>query len=233
MNDATDKMNKKTENKNNYYRSIQEVINLSVHPICIRGNNGIFLICNRSFSESFLDDLKLTEWLSNLDFETSHKLCDLEIEVYSLEVGIIIEENIIINGHTWDFIITKLTIENMVITVWEFSRIYRKIGSGKKFRPQIMEAINILKTTISNLNESQRNNLALYCLGASHNLISKILNISVGTSKNRIRDIQNKLPINNKEDIFIIIHISGISFILLKYIAQLITNNVNRLLKKQ
>ncbi|MCL2896805.1 conjugal transfer protein TraJ [Brenneria tiliae] len=219
--------------KRRYCHYMQKIINLSAHPICIRESNGDFLICNHAFAETFLMNLKLTEWLSNLDFETSHKLCDLEIEAYSLELGLVIEENIIINGISWDFFITKLNVGNVAISIWQFTRIYRKIVLAKRFSSRIMETLTTIKAVVSDLNESQRNNLALYYLGASHSLISKILNISIGTSKNRIRNIQNKIPIDDKEEIFIIIHISGLSILFVKQITNLINKNVNNLLRKK
>jgi hypothetical protein len=45
---------------------------------------------------------------------------------------VVIEENIVVNGKVWDFIVTKLIIENNTITVWMFSRIYRKMGMAKQ-----------------------------------------------------------------------------------------------------
>ncbi|HIB5996381.1 TPA: hypothetical protein ACWXCU_004646 [Klebsiella pneumoniae] len=226
------KKKKMKGSKNIYYHYIQEVINLSTQPICIRENSGEFLICNKSFSEFFLRELKLTEWLSSVDFEISHKLCELEIEAYSLDIGVVIEENIVVNGKMWDFIVTKLIIENNTITVWKFSRIYRKIGMANRFSSNILNAITSFKEIVAKLNESQRNTLALYYLGASHNFISKILNISVGTSKNRILHIQNNIPIDNKDEIFIIIHVSGMSLVFIKHVIRLLSTNVNRLLKK-
>lgn len=144
----------------------------------------------------------------------------------------VIEENIVVNGKMWDFIVTKLIIENNTITVWKFSRIYRKIGMANRFSSNILNAITSFKEIVAELNESQRNTLALYYLGASHNFISKILNISVGTSKNRILHIQNNIPIDNKDEIFIIIHVSGMSLVFIKHVIRLLSTNVNRLLKK-
>ena len=52
------------------------------------------------------------------------------------------------------------------------------------------------------------------------------------TSKNRILHIQNNIPIDNKDEIFIIIHVSGMSLVFIKHVIRLLSTNVNRLLKK-
>ena len=214
------------------YNYLQQFINLSVDPICLRENSGEFLICNHSFTEKLLGNLQLTEWLSTLDFETSYKLSALELEAHTLEFGIVMEENINLRGTQWDFIITKLIIDGIVMTIWQFSRIYRKVVLNNKFEPGLTAAIDRLKQLVQELKESQLNNLTLYCLGASHNLIARILNISTGTSKNRIKSIQDRLLIENKEELFILFHVSGISVVLYKRTLQTLVKNVNRLLNK-
>lgn len=216
----------------NCYNYLQQFINLSVDPICLRENSGEFLICNHSFTEKLLGNFKLTEWLSTLDFETSYKLSALELEAHALEFGIVMEENINLRGAQWDFIITKLIIDGIVMTIWQFSKIYRKVVLHNKFEPQLAAAIDRLKQLVQELKESQRNNLTLYCLGASHNLIARLLNISIGTSKNRIKSIQDRLLIENKEELFILFHVSGISVLLYKRTLQTLVNNVNKLLNK-
>lgn len=214
------------------YSFLQQFINLSVDPICLRENSGEFLICNHSFTEKLLGNLKLAEWLSTLDFETSYKLSALELEAYALECGVIMEENINLRGKQWDFIITKLTIDGIAMTIWQFSRIYRKVVANNKFEPGLTAAIDRLQKLVEELKESHKSNLSLYCLGASHSLIARILNISTGTSKNRIKYIQDRLLIDSREELFILFHVSGISVLLYKRTLQCITRNVNRLLKK-
>ena len=118
------------------------------------------------------------------------------------------------------------------MTIWQFSKIYRKVVLHNKFEPQLAAAIDRLKQLVQELKESQRNNLTLYCLGASHNLIARLLNISIGTSKNRIKSIQDRLLIENKEELFILFHVSGISVLLYKRTLQTLVNNVNKLLNK-
>lgn len=214
------------------YSFLQQFINLSVDPICLRENSGEFLFCNHSFTEKLLGNLQLTEWLSTLDFETSYKLSALELEAYALECGMVMEENISLRGKQWDFIITKLMIDGIVMTLWQFSRIYRKVVLKHKFEPALTAAIDRLQRLVHELKESHKSNLTLYCLGASHGLIARILNISTGTSKNRIKHIQDRLLIGSKEELFILFHVSGISALLYTRMLQTIASNVNKLLNK-
>lgn len=220
------------EPKGVYYHYLQKIINLSADPICLRENSGQFLICNHSFTEKLLGNLQLTEWLPTLDFETSYKLSALELEVQALDFGIIIEENISVKGHRWDFIISKLVIEGIALTLWQFSNIYRKVIFKNKFSPGISAAIDRLEKLLPELKDSHKSNLTLYCLGASHGLIARILNISEGTSKNRIKSIQERLMIEKKEELFVLFHISGLSVLLYKRTLQILVSNVTRLLNK-
>lgn len=220
------------ESKSIYYHYLQQVINLSADPICLRADSGQFLICNHSLTEKLLGNLKLTEWLPTLDFETSYKLSALELELQTLDFGIIIEENINLRGHRWDFIISKLVVEGIVLTLWQFSTIYRKVVLKNTFSPGISAAIDRLEKLVPELKDSHKSNLTLYCLGASHGLIARILNISIGTSKNRIKRIQEKLMIEQKEELFVLFHISGLSVLLYKRTLQILVSNVSKLLNK-
>ncbi|ELA1619183.1 TPA: hypothetical protein OMI73_005178 [Klebsiella pneumoniae] len=215
-----------------YVHHLQQTIEFSDNPVCIRANNKDFILCNQAFSDKFLIGTELTEWLSSVDFELSYKLSALDLEACIIKSGVIVEESIMISGRVWDFIITKLIIDGIIITIWQFSRIYRVTISTEKIPSDIARTIKYFKEIYSGLKESQKKNLVLYCSGASHRLISSILSISPGTSKNRIKNIQTLLSIDKKEELFIIFHISGLSLLCIRDTIQLATKEVKNLLKK-
>lgn len=62
--------------------------------------------------------------------------------------------------------------------------------------------LNEFKNALGFLTDVQIETLALYSFGASHNQISEVLNIAVGTSKNRVNRILAALPIRTREEVF-------------------------------
>ncbi|HBY5157897.1 TPA: conjugal transfer protein TraJ, partial [Klebsiella pneumoniae] len=74
--------------------------------------------------------------------------------------------------------------------------------------------------------------LALYSFGASHNQISEVLNIAVGTSKNRVNRILAALPIRTREEVFYFLFASRMAFSFCKVVTELIGSRVNKLLTK-
>ncbi|MDR4658451.1 hypothetical protein PAG51_25810 [Klebsiella pneumoniae] len=82
------------------------------------------------------------------------------------------------------------------------------------------------------LTDVQIETLALYSFGASHNQISEVLNIAVGTSKNRVNRILAALPIRTREEVFYFLFASRMAFSFCKVVTELIGSRVNKLLTK-
>lgn len=69
-------------------------------------------------------------------------------------------------------------------------------------RSGFIKKLNEFKNALGFLTDVQIETLALYSFGASHNQISEVLNIAVGTSKNRVNRILAALPIRTREEVF-------------------------------
>ncbi|HAT3652236.1 TPA: conjugal transfer protein TraJ [Raoultella ornithinolytica] len=143
-----------------------------------------------------------------------------------------IEENLSINGKSWDFIIEKMTFENVEFSLWKFCHLQRGGFLLSPVRSNFVKKVNAFKNAIGLLNEVQLETLSLYSFGASHHHISEILNIAEGTSKNRINRIYARLPIRSKEDVFYLIYASGMAYSFFKISNEVISKRVNKLLNK-
>ena len=99
-------------------------------------------------------------------------------------------------------------------------------------RSGFIKKLNEFKNALGFLTDVQIETLALYSFGASHNQISEVLNIAIGTSKNRVNRILAALPIRTREEVFYFLFASGMAFSFCKVVTELIGGRVNKLLNK-
>lgn len=115
----------------------------------------------------------------------------------------LIEENLPINGNRWDFIIERMSFDGTEFTLWKFCHLQRGGFTVSCSFWFYKNSTNLRMHSV--LTDVQIETLALYSFGASHNQISEVLNIAVGTSKNRVNRILAALPIRTREEVFIFI----------------------------
>lgn len=216
-----------------FFRELQSTVDLSSHPACIRLRDGSFSHCNHSFSTTFLPNIEVNTWFKNIEIASSLRLSALDAEIYSVGQQVFIEENLSINGESWDFIIERMTFGNVEFSLWKFCHFQRGGFLLSPVRSNFVKKINAFKNAIGLLSEVQLETLALYSFGASHHHISEILNIAEGTSKNRINRIYARLPIQSKEDVFYLIYASGMAYSFFKVTNEIISRRVNKLLNKR
>ncbi|RSV97772.1 conjugal transfer protein TraJ [Klebsiella aerogenes] len=144
----------------------------------------------------------------------------------------LIEENVTINGKRWDFIVEKMSFKGNKFTLWKFCHIQRGGFLLSPARNNLISKINAFKNAVIILSDVQLETLSLYAFGASHTIISDVLNISAGTSKNRINRIYSTLPVKTKDEVFYLLYASGLAMSFFRVVGELMSKRVNRLLNK-
>ncbi|MET5081244.1 conjugal transfer protein TraJ [Klebsiella pneumoniae] len=203
------------------------------HPACIRLRDGSFSHFNHSFATTFLHNINVNIWFNRLEISSSLRLSALDAEVYSGDRKMLIEENLPINGNRWDFIIERMSFDGTEFTLWKFCHLQRGGFLLSPVRSGFIKKLNEFKNALGFLTDVQIETLALYSFGASHNQISEVLNIAVGTSKNRVNRILAALPIRTREEVFYFLFASGMAFSFCKVVTELIGSRVNKLLTKE
>ncbi|MEX0468004.1 conjugal transfer protein TraJ [Klebsiella pneumoniae] len=183
-----------------FFREMQLTVNLSSHPACIRLRDGSFSHFNHSFATTFLHNINVNIWFNRLEISSSLRLSALDAEVYSGDRKMLIEENLPINGNRWDFIIERMSFDGTEFTLWKFCHLQRGGFLLSPVRSGFIKKLNEFKNALGFLTDVQIETLALYSFGASHNQISEVLNIAVGTSKNRVKEGANKQVISSQAD---------------------------------
>nr|MCI7860793.1 conjugal transfer protein TraJ [Klebsiella pneumoniae] len=134
----------------------------------------------------------------------------------------LVEENLPINGNRWDFIIERMSFDGTEFTLWKFCHLQRGGFLLSPVRSGFIKKLNEFKNALGFLTDVQIETLALYSFGASHNQISEVLNIAIGTSKNRVNRILAALPIRTREEVFYFLFASGMAFSFCKVVTELI-----------
>ncbi|MGE0968593.1 sigma factor-like helix-turn-helix DNA-binding protein (plasmid) [Klebsiella sp. WOUb02] len=227
-----DRIESQKLSQSEFFRNLQGLVRFSDQPTCLRLRCGNFLCRNSSFDHAFLKSVDFNHWFESIEINTSLRLSALEAEIYADNKFVFVEENLSINGFRWDVIIEKIFYMNTEATVWKFCHIRRGAFLMSPRNTQFINQINDFKMAISLLNDVQHETFALYILGASHQCISQVLNISVGTSKNRINRILALLPEQIRDDVFILAFASGVVVSLFRTANELLCRNVTKMLNK-
>ncbi|MGG7695154.1 conjugal transfer protein TraJ [Klebsiella aerogenes] len=227
-----DRIENTTTSQLEFFRELQITVNLSSHPACIRLRDGTFTHFNISFAITFLKSVSFEEWFKSIDVSSAIKLSALDTEIYSDEDVLLMEENLDINGSHWDFIIERMSYKGIEFTIWKFCKLQRgdflTSLQHRKCAPKVSE----FKKSIEMLSEVKTETLALYCFGASHQVISEILSIQKSTAKRRINRIYSELPVKSRKELYYLVFASGLAFQLFKVIDEIIKRRVNGLLNK-
>ncbi|ELC8790415.1 conjugal transfer transcriptional regulator TraJ [Salmonella enterica] len=198
-------------------RQINPLENLMValqhfpNPACIRDISGKFLFCNDLFRKFFLNKTHSAEnWLlSQTDF------CELisvtEMEAYRNEhTHLNLLEDVFIQNRFWT--ISVQLFENNLdgFVVWEFfdaTHVHYTNNFKTRFPVDydIIRCIEEIKDT-SSIASSRTDVFYLYGSGLSHSVISKILNISIATSKNHASVIRSHFSVGNRDELILLLY---------------------------
>ncbi|EPY5208143.1 hypothetical protein ACXDTG_002473 [Klebsiella pneumoniae] len=210
----------------NYIRRCEheELISIFPFPVLLRSRNGEYIYANECFSSEFLAHSEASVWFSEMSL-SEHFMS----KVVSKDNCFAFEERAVIGGRLWSVCMVKVLIKNILYGIWFF---FDRESKGRLYDTPLLikERVDSFKKVIEGFNEKQTVTFSLYCLGASHNLIAKILNISPRTSKNRIYEIHERFQKHSKDDFFLLIHAGGLSQYMVNDISKIITNKAVKLI---
>ena len=215
-----------------FFRELQLSVNLSSHPACVRLRDGTFTHFNASFASTFLCSVKFADWLNSIDIASALRLSALDVEIYSNEEIVLLEENITLNSQRWDFIIEKMAFMDNEFTLWKFCHVQRGPFFMPLYPSKTLSKVNDFKKAIRMFGEVKFETFALYCLGASHQVISEVLSIQESTSKRRVNRIYADLPVKSRDEVYYLIFASGVASQLFKVASEILSRRVTRLLNK-
>ncbi|HCM6148959.1 TPA: conjugal transfer protein TraJ [Klebsiella aerogenes] len=141
-------------------------------------------------------------------------------------------ENLIINGRRWDFVLEKMTFQNVEFTIWKFCNLQRGAFLTSSHSRKLTSKVNEFKKSMRMFSDVKLETFALYCFGASHQVISEVLSIQKSTSKRRINRIYAELPVKSRDEVYYLVFASGVACQLFKILEELVRKRVNKLLNK-
>ncbi|ENZ2930162.1 conjugal transfer transcriptional regulator TraJ [Salmonella enterica] len=195
----------------NLLENLITVIQHFPNPACIRNVSGKFLFCNALFRELFLKETYSAEkWLlSQPDF--SELISITEMEVYRNEhTHLNLVEDIFIQNRFWTISVQFFYSKPDGIVVWEFfdathvrhTNNYKPRFSGDYDIKKLIETIR----DISSVSSFRNDVFYLYSSGLSHSSISKILNISIATSKKHASFVCSHFSVCNRDELIILLY---------------------------
>lgn len=205
-------------------REHEALISLFPFPVLLRSRNGEYVYANEYLSSEFLSNSDVSVWFSEISL-SEHFMS----KVISMDNSFAFEDRVFIDGRLWSIFVVKVLIDDSFYHSWFFfDREIKRVLNDVPLL--IKDRVDIFKKIIEGFNEKQIFTFYLYCFGASHNLIAKILNISPRTSKNRIYEIHEKFPSYSKDDFFMLIHAGGLSHYMLSVISKIIASKAVRVI---
>lgn len=215
----------------NSLQCIEEVINLLMYPVCVRDNSGNFIMMNNSFETEFIhNDSNIELWFENLPIEVSLLLSQNELESFLKMDSLLSIDPVCIHNHNWSICFQVLSCKKCIYSVWHF---YRKILTNPNIKGKLFPYKNI-DSNLYDYRDSrsllQWNALNLHLAGFSHHMISKLLSISVGSSKNYTADAHDFFKTSSRDEIIISIYTNGIYQSVFKNVEYIVRSNVNKLL---
>lgn len=217
----------------NSLQCIQEVINFSSYPVCVRNSNREFILMNRYFKSELLKIYPSPEnWFSCLPQEVIVELSRMEINSFLQAENICPLNAIHIDGVYWDVYFQIISVDNEIFCMWQLNKtcMQRSSNNLDMFSYKKMEDLVIEYRTKCSLNHLYV--YSLHVAGLSHESISKILSISPGTSRNIITDVHAFFNTNSRDDLIISSYASGDFLNISKLVLFLIKRNVNKMLLK-
>lgn len=228
---SIDRIENTTTSQLEFFPELQLFVNSSSNPACIRLRDGSFTNFNIPFAIFFLQSVSFENWLSSVDISSAMRLSALDAEIYSCE-DIFLGENLIINGRRWDFVLEKMTFQNVEFTIWKFCNLQRGAFLTSSHSRKLTSKVNEFKKSMRMFSDVKLETFALYCFGASHQVISEVLSIQKSTSKRRINRIYAELPVKSRDEVYYLVFASGVACQLFKILEELVSKRVNKLLNK-
>lgn len=207
---------------------LRQFIKIFPYPSCIRDSYGNFILSNDLFVRNFLNNHKTpTEWFSSLSAKLSLDISRFEINSFSNQMKINTYECIPTNGIHWDLNCYPIVIDNNQFCLWVF--FYHKSDMLNNLSG-ISSNYNyfLIKNFKKNSAELHWKIFILHVFGISHEMISRILSLHRGTSRNIVSYIHKCFHVGTKDELTVIMYESGLAVELLSEVEVVIDLYKNR-----
>lgn len=206
---------------------LRHFIDLFPYPSCIRDSFGNFVLFNDWFAQIFLpNQTKPADWLSSLSTNLSLDILSVEINSFSDPNCLNTIECIPLGNFHWDLNFHLLINESNPLCLWTF--FYHK-SSLWNDRNQLTTNYHyeLIKDFKINSTELQWKIYILHVFGISHDVISRILSLHIGTSRNIVSYIHKYFRVSTKNELIVIMYESGLAVSILNEVEGIINSYKN------
>lgn len=221
--------NEKKFSSQSFSSAVEHFVNNYSFPVCAHDYNGNFFAFNKEFLKLFGGKFESeSKWIENIGFDSFIELRQAELQMQTLSVAYHLEKSCHINNKKFDVLFERFSLQEKDCFLWKFGGCIYKNKYLKRQLPLHKDIDDfVIKTKL--LDSNEYNFLSLYVSGASHKLISQLLGQEYGSSRNKSSCILQKLNISNRDDAFIVAHLSEYIEPLVNNARKLILRYVNRL----
>jgi len=199
-------------------------------PVCVHTQGGEFPAFNSAFLQEFGVSLPSEKsWEEFIGMDSFLGLRELELLTQIENVNFHIERCVYINGKQFDFMIEKITSNDVVSFLWKFGESLNTNKRITRSLPLHADILNFMRG-VKNLDKNEYDFLGFYAGGASHKIMGQFLGRENGSSRNKSSTILAKLNISNQDDAFIVLHLSDLMEPVMNNVRDIITKHVNKLL---
>lgn len=179
-------------------------------PVCIRDSKGFFVYSNEMFSEYIKGyEYDSAFWFDRLPVDLKCNLLMSELDALSDSKSVVLNNLIIDTSFHWYVFFQRISIHNVNFIVWVFIK-------DVFFNDQVM-CKRITKDFIVKgvgnpaliLEPGVYQNFCLYFSGFSHEFISNLLGVTLGTSKKRVSKAYALLGTSGRDEMILYLKVNS------------------------
>lgn len=208
-------------------QSIKKTIKMSSHPICVRNDAGFFEFYNSVFARCLLYPFSTAElWLSELPFNLRKQISEMELSILNNEKSICIIKNIVVDNVDYDIFIQLFKEQSSKYLMWQFVRSDKVKFKNEEGLFIFKGRERIIKVFREEKSELHWKVLILHSFGYSHSVISTMLGIKKGTSRNIIMSIHAYFNVSCRDDLVTLLISSGCSVSAIREVENIVHDSL-------
>lgn len=221
--------NEKDASRQSLASSLEMLILSYSFPACIHTHDGLFPAFNPAFLNEFGEVFPSDKyWEQYVGVDEFLHLREIELILSNENADFHTEKCIYINNKQFDFALEKINLSDQVYFIWKFGS---SLNSNQRIIKDLPfhDDISRFMCNVKELSRVEFDFLGLYSGGASHKLMAQLMGYTYSSSRNVVSEVIEKLHISNKDDAFIIVHLSELAVPIMKRVKNIIIENVNKL----
>ncbi|EBR8158325.1 conjugal transfer protein TraJ [Salmonella enterica subsp. enterica serovar Newport] len=208
-----------------FLNGLKNLVSHFPYPACIRNASCHFEFCNVFFNNKFLmGNTHAEQWFLQQSTDFLEVVSRTEMETFLYRDSHFVIEDAFIKDEFWNICFHLYSCYSEDYVVWSFVKSL-KIRSVTTVEPYTSaDMYNIMNELRDRSKPVKWNAFNLYAGGLSHSCISGMLNISPGSSKNYASQVCELFSKNDRDELILSLHQSGVFY--------KVYNNVFQLIKK-